>query len=203
MSKTKRCCVIHSACMVSYGDLFFLRYVLQFQTETDSAPLVVRTPSAACKPWMSSGLVSIRTRITLSPSLVRRTASSAEKTTSETYKTCPTRAIRSRSTTKVQVPNQCHVKKYEEFRNDGNTDVKSSINRLHSITSVPFVQLDPRTLHVNICQHLPSNLPISINAHSKTTLNKWTTSEKWVGHAPILEAKKPCRQPRQEKQEAP
>eukprot|EP00438_Fugacium_kawagutii_P025783 Skav230064 [mRNA] locus=scaffold1221:128832:131215:- [translate_table: standard] len=39
-------------------------------------PLVVKTPSAACRPWMSSGLVSIRTRITFSPSLHRRTASS-------------------------------------------------------------------------------------------------------------------------------
>lgn len=58
-----------------------LDYFRQFQR---TLPLVVRTPSAACRPWMSSGLVSIRTRITFSPSLHRRTASSAEKTTSAT-----------------------------------------------------------------------------------------------------------------------
>ena len=103
------------------------------------------------------------------------------------------------------VSNEWHVKKYEEFRNDGNTDVKSSINRLHSITSVPFVQLDPRTLqymstfaikftNINQCAQ---------QDHSEQVNNKWTTSEQWVGHAPILEEKKPCRQPRQEKQEAP
>ena len=99
------------------------------------------------------------------------------------------------------VSNEWHVKKYEEFRNDGNTDVKSSINRLHSITWVPFVQLDPRTLQymstfaikfTNINQCAQQNPCEQVN-----------TSEQWVGHAPILEAKKPCRQPRQEKQEAP
>ena len=31
-------------------------------------PRVVRMPSAACMPWMSSGLVSMRTRMTLRPS---------------------------------------------------------------------------------------------------------------------------------------
>ena len=30
-------------------------------------PRVVRMPSAACMPWMSSGLVSMRTRIALRP----------------------------------------------------------------------------------------------------------------------------------------
>eukprot|EP00438_Fugacium_kawagutii_P021523 Skav233408 [mRNA] locus=scaffold892:134441:141349:+ [translate_table: standard] len=49
-------------------------------------PLVVKTPSAACKPWMSSGLVSMRTRITFSPSLHRRTASSATGCTRRGWK---------------------------------------------------------------------------------------------------------------------
>src|SRR5207248_2156195 len=43
-------------------------------------PRVVRMPFAACMPWMSSGLVSIRTRITLSPRLAADSASSAENT---------------------------------------------------------------------------------------------------------------------------
>ena len=44
-------------------------------------PRVVRMPRAACMPWMSSGLVSIRTRITASPRLAQLSASSAENTT--------------------------------------------------------------------------------------------------------------------------
>ena len=44
-------------------------------------PRVVSTPRAACIPWMSSGLVSMRTRITASPLLARASASSAENTT--------------------------------------------------------------------------------------------------------------------------
>ena len=43
-------------------------------------PRVVRIPLAACMPWMSSGLVSMRTRITLSPFCARASASSAENT---------------------------------------------------------------------------------------------------------------------------
>ena len=43
-------------------------------------PRAVSTPSAACMPWMSSGEVSIRTRITFSPALARASASSALKT---------------------------------------------------------------------------------------------------------------------------
>jgi hypothetical protein len=43
-------------------------------------PRLVRMPCAAKKPWMSSGLVSSRTRITLSPSLPRRSAVSASNT---------------------------------------------------------------------------------------------------------------------------
>ena len=34
-------------------------------------PRAVRMPSAACMPWMSSGLVSMRTRITVSPVALR------------------------------------------------------------------------------------------------------------------------------------
>ena len=45
-------------------------------------PRAVRMPSAACMPWMSSGLVSRRTRITLRPSALARSASSASKTIS-------------------------------------------------------------------------------------------------------------------------
>ena len=45
-------------------------------------PRVVRMPRAACMPWMSSGLVSMRTRMTASPLAARRfSASSALKTT--------------------------------------------------------------------------------------------------------------------------
>ena len=174
--------------MVSYGELFFFRYVLQFQTETVSAPLVVRTPSAACKPWMSSGLVSIRTRITLSPSLVRRTASSAEKTTSETYKTCPTKSHQKRFNNKgtgTKWVTRCDMFKHIwKFRNDGNTDVKSSINRLHSITWVPFVQFAPRTLHVNICHQIYRDQSMcgAQQDHSEQVNNKWTTSEQQVNN---------------------
>ncbi len=39
-------------------------------------PRVVTMPRAACMPWMSSGLVSIRTRITCSPLAARISASS-------------------------------------------------------------------------------------------------------------------------------
>ena len=44
-------------------------------------PRVVRMPRAACIPWMSSGLVSMRTRITASPRAASASASSAENTT--------------------------------------------------------------------------------------------------------------------------
>ena len=40
-------------------------------------PRLVRMPAAACMPWMSSGLVSSRTRITVSPSWALASASSA------------------------------------------------------------------------------------------------------------------------------
>ncbi len=40
-------------------------------------PRAVRIPWAACMPWMSSGLVSTRTRITLRPILAASSASSA------------------------------------------------------------------------------------------------------------------------------
>ena len=43
-------------------------------------PLLVRTPSAAKKPWTSSGLVSSLTRMTFSPFFVHSTAVSASKT---------------------------------------------------------------------------------------------------------------------------
>ena len=43
-------------------------------------PRVVSTPCAACSPWMSSGDVSVRTRITFSPALARTSASSEENT---------------------------------------------------------------------------------------------------------------------------
>ena len=44
-------------------------------------PVEVRMPSAACMPWMSSGLVSRRTRITFSPVRACFSASSAVNTT--------------------------------------------------------------------------------------------------------------------------
>jgi hypothetical protein len=44
-------------------------------------PRVVRMPFAACMPWMSSGLVSMRTRMTASPFCARASASSALNTT--------------------------------------------------------------------------------------------------------------------------
>mmetsp|Transcript_45450 Transcript_45450/g.73758 ORF Transcript_45450/g.73758 Transcript_45450/m.73758 type:complete len:205 (+) Transcript_45450:2056-2670(+) len=44
-------------------------------------PRVVSTPWAEWMPWISSGLVSIRTRITFSPFLALSSASSAVKTT--------------------------------------------------------------------------------------------------------------------------
>ena len=44
-------------------------------------PRLVTIPRAACMPWMSSGLVSVRSRITASPRLARSSASSASKTT--------------------------------------------------------------------------------------------------------------------------
>ncbi len=43
-------------------------------------PRVVTIPLAACMPWMSSGLVSIRTRMTASPFAARISASSALNT---------------------------------------------------------------------------------------------------------------------------
>ena len=43
-------------------------------------PFAVRIPRAASIPWMSSGLVSRRTRITSRPAMARSTALSAEKT---------------------------------------------------------------------------------------------------------------------------
>ena len=43
-------------------------------------PRAVTMPRAACMPWMSSGLVSSRTRMTASPSWASRSASSASKT---------------------------------------------------------------------------------------------------------------------------
>ena len=42
-------------------------------------PRVVRMPLAACMPWMSSGLVSMRTRMTVSPLAARASASSARE----------------------------------------------------------------------------------------------------------------------------
>ncbi|MNY08035.1 hypothetical protein D3C86_1408640 [compost metagenome] len=44
-------------------------------------PRLVSTPWAWIMPWMSSGQVSTRTRMTFSPSFPRRSASSASKTT--------------------------------------------------------------------------------------------------------------------------
>ena len=44
-------------------------------------PCAVRMPFAAIRPWMSSGLVSQRTRMTSSPSRPRASAVSASKTT--------------------------------------------------------------------------------------------------------------------------
>ncbi len=44
-------------------------------------PRVVRMPLAACMPWISSGLVSTRTRITAVPLAALASASSAENTT--------------------------------------------------------------------------------------------------------------------------
>ncbi len=44
-------------------------------------PRVVKIPLAACMPWMSSGLVSMRTRMTASPLSARLSASSALNTT--------------------------------------------------------------------------------------------------------------------------
>ena len=44
-------------------------------------PVAVRMPCATCMPWMSSGTVSLRTRITCLPWRVHSTASSAVKTT--------------------------------------------------------------------------------------------------------------------------
>ena len=43
-------------------------------------PRAVTMPRAACMPWMSSGEVSSRTRMTASPSWLIRSASSASKT---------------------------------------------------------------------------------------------------------------------------
>jgi hypothetical protein len=43
-------------------------------------PRAVTMPRAACMPWMSSGEVSSRTRMTASPSWLSRSASSASKT---------------------------------------------------------------------------------------------------------------------------
>ena len=45
-------------------------------------PRVVRMPSATCMPWMSSGLVSTRTRITLRPAALATSAASELKTIS-------------------------------------------------------------------------------------------------------------------------
>ena len=45
-------------------------------------PRVVRMPSAACMPWMSSGEVSTRTRMTLRPAFFALSASSEVKTIS-------------------------------------------------------------------------------------------------------------------------
>ena len=45
-------------------------------------PRVVKIPSAACMPWMSSGEVSTRTRMTLRPWLLSSSASSEENTIS-------------------------------------------------------------------------------------------------------------------------
>ena len=45
-------------------------------------PRVVTMPSAACMPWMSSGVVSTRTRIDLRPAWRKACASSAENTIS-------------------------------------------------------------------------------------------------------------------------
>jgi hypothetical protein len=45
-------------------------------------PRVVRMPSAACMPWMSSGLVSTRTRMTLWPAFLAASASSELNTIS-------------------------------------------------------------------------------------------------------------------------
>ena len=45
-------------------------------------PRVVRMPSAACMPWMSSGEVSTRTRMTFLPSALSLVASSEENTIS-------------------------------------------------------------------------------------------------------------------------
>jgi hypothetical protein len=44
-------------------------------------PLLVRTPWASTIPWMSSGVVSVLTNITFSPSFPNSSASSAVKTT--------------------------------------------------------------------------------------------------------------------------
>src|SRR6266568_4339089 len=44
-------------------------------------PCAVRTPFAWTRPWMSSGVVSQRTRMTLSPAFPRCSAVSASRTT--------------------------------------------------------------------------------------------------------------------------
>ena len=68
-------------------------------------PREVRMPLAACMPWMSSGEVSMRTRITASPLAAMRSASSALNTTLP--ETAPGEAgrplaIRSRSRCRVE-----------------------------------------------------------------------------------------------------
>ena len=166
----EKCCTPHACCTNAYawccyGELFSFPSVVHLQKGTDSPPLVVRTPSAACKPWMSSGLVSIRTRITLSPSLLRRTASSAEKTTlAEICQTaCP---AKSHSTKKIS--HEWHIKYGKNF--------ESCQQNVKSIR-LPFVQII-QNHYISTCIPISSNIKQSIckaNVHSKTTVNNgWT-----------------------------
>ena len=60
-------------------------------------PCAVRIPAAWIRPWMSSGVVSQRTRITLSPALPRSSAVSASSTTAP--QAAPGEAFRPRAAT--------------------------------------------------------------------------------------------------------
>ena len=60
-------------------------------------PWAVRIPAAWIRPWMSSGVVSQRTRITLSPALPRSSARSASSTTAP--QAAPGEAFRPRAAT--------------------------------------------------------------------------------------------------------
>ena len=159
----------------------------------DNLPRVVRTPSAACKPWMSSGLVSIRTRITFSPSLQRRTASSAEKTTS--WQNC-----------RWQIRETFWATHRNAASETGKKIQKSSKSRKHKISRF---QVENVFRHLETCSimrfgNVQLILSIMFNYNYNLINHVQSIFQDTHQQGVIMSsAKEPCHPPHRERQEGP